>query len=301
MIDGKANYYAGTNAYWLSFLTDDADVDLVMSNMRESGLRILRVWGFNDVNEIPPEGTVWFHLIANGTSYINTGPYGLQRLDYVVKSAEAHDMKLIINFVNNWNNYGGIAAYNVAFGGNATSWYTDEPSQRSYREYIKAVISRYKGSPAIFAWELCNEPRCHGCNTEVIYNWASSTSAYIKSLEPDRMVCIGDEGFGLTTDSDGSYPFTHVEGLDSEKNINIPTIDFATFHLYPGTWGEKDPWGNLWVTAHGAVVTKAGKPCLMEEYGSLAHCPAEAPWQHTALETKENAADCFWQYGDSGG
>lgn len=163
-----------------------------MSHLKQSGLKVLRVWGFNDVNEIPTDGRVWFHHISDGKSTINVGADGLQRLDYVVKSAETHDVKLIVNFVNNWGDYGGIAAYNAAFGGNSTSWYTDGASQKSYREYIKAVISRYKGSSAIFAWELANEPRCRGCDTSVIYNWVKSTSAYIKSLEPARMVCIGD-------------------------------------------------------------------------------------------------------------
>lgn len=192
MIDGHAQYFAGSNAYWLPFLKNNSDVDLVMSHIQQAGLKILRVWGFNDVNEIPTDGSVWFHHIQSGNSSINEAADGLQRLDYVVKSAEVHDVKLIINFVNNWGDYGGIAAYNAAFGGNATTWYTDESSQTSYRDYIKAVISRYRGSPAIFAWELANEPRCHGCETDVIYQWVTKTSAYIKSLEPGRMVCIGD-------------------------------------------------------------------------------------------------------------
>ena len=192
VIDGWADYFAGTNTYWLPFLTNDSDVDLVLMHLHQSGLKFLRIWGFNDVNEIPDDGTVWFHLLRNGTSTINDGPYGLQRLDYVVRSAERHEIKLIVNFVNNWDAYGGIAAYNAAFGGNATTWFTDEPSQRAYRKYIEAVVSRYRGSPAIFAWELANEPRCHGCNTSVITKWVSRTSAYVKSLEPNRMVCIGD-------------------------------------------------------------------------------------------------------------
>ncbi|KAJ5371102.1 uncharacterized protein N7496_007194 [Penicillium cataractarum] len=299
VIDGQADYFAGSNSYWIPFLKSNSDVDLVMSHLKQSGLKVLRVWGFNDVNEIPTDGRVWFHHISNGTSTINDGADGLQRLDYVVKSAEAHDVKLIVNFVNNWGDYGGIAAYNTAFGGNATSWYTDEASQKSYREYIKAVISRYKGSSAIFAWELANEPRCRGCDTSVIYNWVKSTSAFIKSLEPARMVCIGDEGMGLTTQSDGTYPFTYYEGVDFEKNLDIPTIDFGTLHLYPSQWSEQDPWGNLWIEAHGAACVKAGKPCLLEEYGSLAHASSEAPWQQTALKTKGIAGDTFWQYGDN--
>lgn len=82
-----------------------------MSHLQTSGLKILRVWGFNDVNNIPSSGTVWYQSLSGTTPTINTGANGLQRLDYVVKSAEAHGIKLIINFVNNWDDYGGIKAY----------------------------------------------------------------------------------------------------------------------------------------------------------------------------------------------
>lgn len=82
-----------------------------MSHLQTSGLKILRVWGFNDVNTTPGSGTVWYQSLSGSTPTINTGVNGLQRLDYVVKSAEAHGIKLIINFVNNWDDYGGIKAY----------------------------------------------------------------------------------------------------------------------------------------------------------------------------------------------
>ncbi len=75
---------------------------------------------------------------------------------------------------------GGIKAYVNAFGGSKETWYTNQRAQDQYRKYIAAVVSRYKNSNAIFAWELANEPRCKGCNTDVIFKWASehqSTSA----------------------------------------------------------------------------------------------------------------------------
>lgn len=191
-IDGKKSYFAGSNSYWIGFLTNNDDVDLVLDHMDESGLRILRVWGFNDVNTVPSSGTVYYQLLKDGTATINTGADGLQRLDYVVASAEARNVKLIINFVNNWSDYGGMAAYVTAFGGSQTSWYTNTAAQTAYRAYIKAVVSRYIDSPAVFAWELANEPRCNGCDTSVLYNWIESTSAYIKSLDSKHMVAIGD-------------------------------------------------------------------------------------------------------------
>ena len=221
-----------------------------MSHLDESGLRFLRVWGFNDVNSVPSSGTVYYQLLQDGTATINTGADGLQRLDYVVSSAEQHNVKLIINFVNNWSDYGGMAAYVTAFGGNQTAWYTNDAIQAAYQNYIKAVVSRYSDSSAVFAWELANEPRCHGCDTSVIYNWVKTTSAYIKSLDSKHMVCIGDgnslpnypiytllttptEGFGLDLESDGSYPYTYAEGTNFTMNLGIDTIDFGTFHLYP--------------------------------------------------------------------
>lgn len=59
-IDGESKYFAGTNSYWLPFLTNNADVDSVFKNLKNSGLKILRVWGFNDVNAVPKPGTVYF-------------------------------------------------------------------------------------------------------------------------------------------------------------------------------------------------------------------------------------------------
>jgi mannan endo-1,4-beta-mannosidase len=44
-IDGKVAYFAGTNSYWISFLTDDANVDLVMSHLKTANLKVLRVLG----------------------------------------------------------------------------------------------------------------------------------------------------------------------------------------------------------------------------------------------------------------
>ncbi|KAE8394361.1 putative mannan endo-1,4-beta-mannosidase F [Aspergillus alliaceus] len=299
-IDGKTKYFAGTNAYWLPFLTNNADVDAVFDHLEQTGLKILRVWGFNDVNTAPGTGTVYFQLHdkAKGTSTINTGKDGLQRLDYVVAAAEKHGIKLIIPFVNNWDDYGGMDAYVNVYGGSKTEWYTNEKIQGVYQAYVKAVVSRYKNSPAIFAWELGNEPRCSGCSTDVIHDWAAKTSAYIKSLDPNHMVAIGDEGMGLTIGSDKSYPYSTNEGNDFVKNLAIPDIDFGVFHLYTADWGVKDnAWGNGWVENHGKACREAGKPCLFEEYGIKGtHCGDELKWQKTSLSSGM-AADLFWQYG----
>lgn len=237
-IDGETKYFSGSNSYWVSMLTNDADVEQTMANFAESGSRILRVWGFNDVNAETDD--VWFQLLSAEGSRINEGANGLQRLDAVVAAAEAHGVKLTINFVNNWDDYGGMNAYVAAFGGTKEEWYTNEAAQAQYRTYIETLVERFKGSSAIFAWELANEPRCNGCDTSVIYDWAKNTSEFIKGLDPDHMVTLGDEGMGI--DGGDSYPFQFTEGTDFAKNLEIETLDFGTFHMYPESCEFSSSW-----------------------------------------------------------
>jgi mannan endo-1,4-beta-mannosidase len=84
VIDGEQQYFAGTNTYWIGFQTNNADVDLVMKNIAGSGMKVLRVWGFNDVTSATDQ--VYYQSFINGEAKINTGANGLERLDYVVKS-----------------------------------------------------------------------------------------------------------------------------------------------------------------------------------------------------------------------
>ena len=218
-IDGTTKYYAGTNSYWVPFMTNDNDVGVIMGHLATSGQKILRIWGFNDVKGNPGSGTVYFQSFSGSSATINTGANGLQRLDAVVKSAEKHGIKLIINFVNNWTDYGGMAAYFSACGASSNAqWYTTARCQTMYQTYIKAVISRYRNSNAVFAWELANEPRCNSCPTSTLTNWIRKTSDYIRSLDSDHMVTVGDEGFGLEG-GDGSYPYQYTEGIDWAANL----------------------------------------------------------------------------------
>ncbi|KAF2689719.1 glycoside hydrolase family 5 protein [Lentithecium fluviatile CBS 122367] len=304
-IDGVTKYYAGTNSYWIPFLTSDNDVDVIMGHLKTSGHKILRIWGFNDVKTIPGSGTVYFQSFSGSTATINTGANGLQRLDAVVKAAEKHGIKLIINFVNNWTDYGGMAAYFSACGvSNNAGWYQSTKCQTMYQAYIKAVISRYRTSAAVFAWELANEPRCNGCATSVLTNWIRKTSDYIRSLDSDHMITAGDEGFGLAGDT--SYPYGYTEGFDWATNLALPNISFGTFHLYVESWGvgSNKTFGQSWVAAHAAICKKLTKPCLFEEYGvtnAAEHCPVESAWQSASLALKDSgmAGDLFWQLGDT--
>ena len=195
-----------------------------------------------------------------------------------------------------------MAAYFSACGVNSNEqWYQAARCQSIYQNYIKTVIARYRQSTAVFAWELANEPRCKGCQTSVLTNWIRKTSDYIRSLDSDHMIAIGDEGFGLP--GDGSYPYQFGEGFDWAANLALPNITFGTFHLYIEPWGVTNSFGNGWVAAHAKICKQLNKPCLFEEYGvtkASDHCKVESEWQKTSLSLKDDgmAGDLFWQLGD---
>jgi mannan endo-1,4-beta-mannosidase len=157
---------------------------------------------------------------------------GISRLDTVVSLAEKYNLKLVLALMNNWDDFGGINIYSAAFGSNATSWYTNPHSQSAYRRYIEFIVNRYKHSPAIFAWELGNEPRCKGCDTGVIYEWAKGVSSFIKRLDGRHMVTLGDEGWLCPPEGDGTYAYDCSEGVDFVRNLEIETLDYGYSSLY---------------------------------------------------------------------
>jgi mannan endo-1,4-beta-mannosidase len=276
--------------------------------MSQTGYKILRVWAFGDANTIPDPSTsdpnkIYFQILNSTGSFINFGADGLQRLDYVVSAAEKYGVKLVLPFVNNWGDYGGIAAYGKAFGNNDTSFYTHAAAQTAYKAYVKTIVTRYANSSAIFAWELCNEPRCKGCATSVVASWATQISQYVKSIDPGHMVTLGDEGWLAPKDGygDGSYAYGGGEGVDFAANLNISTLDYGVFHLYPNSWGYNYSWGIEWIQQHDAIGKAAGKPVILEEYGTPFpnnHTETEAPWQDAVLNSGL-AADQIWQFGSN--
>nr|ADF28533.1 endo-beta-1,4-D-mannanase [Phialophora sp. CGMCC 3329] len=325
-INDRVQYFAGTNSWWLGHLYYDADVVEAVKEIAVSDLKVTRVWGFGNAN-VNSSTSIYYQLINETLpgpyhTAINYGTNGIARLDSAVMAAQQAGVKLILNFLNNWDNLGGINTYCAVYGCNATTFYTSAAAQAAYKNYIQFIVNRYKNSDAIFAWELMNEPRCQGCDTSVIYNWASQTSAYIKSLDPTHMVTLGDEGWlcastapgtvGYYLGDDGSYAYSCSEGVDFSLNMGIKTLDYGTFHLYPDSWGYAEAWGNTWILQHDQIARNHNKPSVLEEYGApyvgsglnetvggvnANSTLIEQQWQQTVLTNTDVAYDSFWQFG----
>ncbi|KAL8678343.1 MAG: hypothetical protein Q9186_005300 [Xanthomendoza sp. 1 TL-2023] len=308
-LEGKTQYFAGTNAWWLGHLQKNEDVDIAVSQIAATGYKVARVWGFGTTNDPGKPYDVWYQVLNSSGQYFNHDPVtGIARLDYALAAAQKKGIQLILPLLNNFDALGGINTYTNVYGGSHNDFYTNPRAQAAYKNYIKFIVNRYKSSSAIFSWELCNEPRCPGCNPSVITKWASDISAYIKSLDRTHMVSLGDEGWFTATSAttipnyEQSYAYGGYEGVDFQANLAIKTLDFGTFHLYPNQWGYNFTWGNTWIEQHNAVGKALGKPVMLEEYavpqGELADRVAILlKWQETVVKKTSVAADAAWQFG----
>ena len=264
--DGSPYYYGGTNCYYLTYKSE-SEVQNVFNDASDMGLKVIRVWGNLDVgrktDKVNQNGApifegnndgdgekdgIYFQYWddAAGRPIVNEGADGLRKLDYVIKQAEDHDMKLIITFTNYWEAFGGMGQYvkwlQMSNGQNVSngtvdetaccSFYTDETIKGWYKDYIKTLLNhtnyytgeKLKDSEAIFSWELSNEPRCkidEFCRDNTLYNWAKEMSEYVKSIDPYHMVSVGDEGF-----YNFGYQEANSQGLPSAAYSGSYGVDF---------------------------------------------------------------------------
>lgn len=348
MLDGSPFYYAGTNCYYLTFKSQEA-VDSVFKDAEAMGLKVIRVWGNLDVgvktgttdsegkpvftnnNDGPGEKDgIYFQYFDKdlGKPVINEGKDGLQKLDYALYQAEKHGIKLLITFTNYWDAFGGMGQYvkwaeELGITGlKKDDFYTNETLKGWYKDYVNGLLNhtnqytgrKLKDEPSVFAWELANEPRCNTdaqCKDNILYNWAKEMSEYVKSVDPNHMVSLGDEGFynkpyGYYNEyTTSNYAFYGAEGVDFEKLMTIDTLDFGTPHLYLDQWGMKHTGTGqddlLWFKIHGETCAELGKPVILEEFGLTNRTIRDSEYEQwfevlegNVYETVEYAGTNYW-------
>ncbi len=285
-LDGKPFCFVGANNYYLAYKPRPM-VDDVLEAARAMGVRVVRIWGFIDrgsldgrVRSIDGDGTkqgfyfqAWDPVAEQ--AIFNDGPSGLQGLDYALAKADQLGLKVVLVLTNNWHEFGGMDQYLEWYGLSAHAAFYDHPRVRkAYKDWLWHLATRvngltnraYRDDPAIFAWELANEPRgTAGTPSQVLTRWAHEMSGYLKSIDQNHMVAVGDEGF---LDGDSQHWTYHADnGVDHRALTALPAIDYGTFHMYPETWGTGFGWSERWIDDHLGVARELAKPSVLEEYG----------------------------------
>jgi mannan endo-1,4-beta-mannosidase len=289
-LHGRVFRFAGTNNYYLMYKSQFM-VDDVLTQAAAHGFKVLRTWGSLDIGN--EDGSDSVHGKADGVYFqywdgtkpaYNDGPDGLERLDYVIFKAGQLGIKLVIPFVNNWSDFGGMDQY-VRWRGGAyhDDFYSDPVIRQWYKDWISHVLNRtniytglqYKDDPTIMMWELANEPRCKGsgvypqspsCTTHTLVEWADDVSTFIKSIDNRHLVSVGDEGFYCIPDA-RDWTENCGEGVDTIAFTKLENIDVMSFHAYPDHWGKSAAWTTAWIERHIADARALDKPAYLGEFG----------------------------------
>ena len=255
-LNGQPHYYVGASFFNAMNLGAElgtrAQLDAAFAGLQTLGIKNVRIWASSE----GPGGSDKLTPALQPTA----GSYDdslFQGLDYALKSANDHDLRLIMVLNNSWDWSGGMNQYvdwSPTTDKNLTNWswgqgayhdqfYTDNNCQQTYRAFIDTVVNRantqrggllYKDDPTIFSWELANEPRAHIAGDNVLSGWINSTADYIKSLDANHMVATGSEGF--LNKGSGEWWENGETGVDFVDSHLSDNIDYATVHIWPFNW-----------------------------------------------------------------
>lgn len=282
VLNNKRFYFNGFNAYWLMFMASDPStrpkVASILQEASSHGLTVARTWAFNDG--------------AYRALQVSPGSYDekvFRGLDFVISEAGKNGVRLILSLVNNWKDFGGKNQYvewvkkeHGEYVNSEDDFFTHPVAKQHFKNHIKAVLTRkntvsgvaYKDDPAIFAWELMNEPRCQQANSgKVIQEWVIEMAAYVKSIDSNHLLEIGLEGF-YGEGKKQLNPGYQLIGTDFISNNLVHQVDFATMHLYPEQWlpGSNEAaqvaFVDKWLQTHIEDAKNVlGKPVVVGEFG----------------------------------
>lgn len=296
--DDYPSHYVGTNFWYGAILGsegvggDRARLAAELDTLKALGMTNLRVLvGGDGPDGIPTR--VSPTLQKEPGVYNDTIFWGL---DYLLAEMGKRNMKAVLYINNSWEWSGGYGMYlewagagealipaisgYVPFMESVSRFVTNDKAKELFYDHVRHVVSRtntvtgkpYKEDPAIFSWQIGNEPRCFrkdSLGQEAFVDFMWTTASIIKSIDPNHMVSSGSEGAWGCEEDFGLFERIH----------SCPDIDYMNIHIWPYNWSwvrEKTLKTNLptaientdkYIDAHIAIAEKYGKPVVLEEFG----------------------------------
>jgi len=156
------------------------------------------------------------------------------------------------------------------------NYFTDAMTRDAQRLLLRTVVGAYKDHPAIWMWNLGNEPDLFAIapDQETGRQWTREMVGVVKTIDPVHPVTLGLHGDSLRFKEPPRVDLTYAE------------TDVAVMHSYPMyvPWA-RSPLDPDFVPAACALTTAlCGKPTLMEEFGGCTVGPGEssAVWEWTS-------------------
>lgn len=294
----RPEYYVGTNFWYGPILASQGEggnmerLTSELDSLKALGLTNLRVLvGGDGPCDVPTRVTPT--LQREPGVYNDTLLVGLDR--FMVELGK-REMSAVLYLNNSWEWSGGYGMYLEWAGeGKAlipaidgypeymeavSKFVTCDKAKELFAEHLKFVIGRknsitgrpYSEDPAIFSWQIGNEPRCFRADSlgqEAFREWLWESAKLIKSIDPNHLVSVGSEGKWGCEGSMDLYERIH----------QCPEIDYLTAHIWPYNWSWVsettlvDDFGkavkntNEYIDEHLSVAQSLGKPLVIEEFG----------------------------------
>ena len=296
--NGRPYSFIGTNFWYGPILASDGeggDYDRLvreLDELKSLGVENLRVLVGGD----GPDGV--FSRVEP-TLQKAPGVYNdtiLTGLDRFLEELGKRDMQAVLYLNNSWEWSGGYGQYlewagagkaliplvdgYVPFMQQMAQFSVNEKAQGLFFDHLRTIVGRTNGitgkpyieDPAIFAWQIGNEPRCFSDDPAVrkgFVAWLTEAASLIKEIDPNHMVSLGSEGlWGCENDP------ALLEAVTA-----IPGIDYMTIHIWPYNWSwaraeslrEDLPAAfaktDEYIDLHLELAAKYGQPVVVEEFG----------------------------------
>ena len=330
--NGKPYRIVGANLWYAAWLGADAAFGDRKRLQRE--LDRLQALGVNNLRIMASaeEGPLR-NAIKPGFTQADGAPNALLfgGLDFAMAEIAARGMTAVLVLSNFWEWSGGLQTLlwratgrYIDMGDPAHPWpafadatgqfYANSAARTLYAEHVERVVTRtnaitgvaYARDPAIFSWQLANEPRAGGSDAAIARNadaycdWIDATAVQIRRLDLSHLVSLGHEG---------------TQGVNGQEALVLRAhgeIDYLTAHIWPLNWGwaKGDDLSGTWSTVelktraylsdHERLAQALAKPLIVEEFGFPRDGEAYAPsastqWRERFYRLIHEAVEASWR------
>lgn len=327
--NGQLYKYIGTNFWYGPILASDGRGGDIVRLERE--LDSLKAIGIENLRVLAgADGADGVFSRVEPTLQTAPGVYNdtlLVGLDRFLVELGKRDMQAVLYVNNSWEWSGGYGQYlEWATGEKALiplidgywpfmqqmrKFQTSKESQQLYFNHLRTLVGRtnsltgkpYSEDPAIFAWQLGNEPRCFSAGGDLdpetqqaiqdgFIAWMTEAAKIVKELDQNHLLSTGNEG----------YMGCEQDALLLRRVNEIPGIDYMTIHIWPYNWGwagedslEEDLPAAIentkaYLELHRALGDELGKPVVCEEFGF----PRDG--FDPAMSATTRARDTYYEY-----
>ena len=185
----------------------------------------------------------------------------LKVLDEVLEAARRHGLLLHPTFLIGGEV--GDAYWDVPWREEAHP-HRDPELVRRQAEHVAALARRWRGDPAVVAWDLTDEPPLwifQDTTDDEARAWTGALTQALREVDPDHLVTIGTSGQEI-----GHGPF--------RADVVADLLDVACVHPYPIYQEELYPDALLSprmthaAAFETALAAGAGRPVMVHEYGA---------------------------------